>query len=329
MVLHYPGGIDLTEFGIEIPVAPDRTQQVLDALAANGGPGAAWLRGPDGSAIDRDDLLRVHAPAYVERGFGPGVDELMIEVFELRNDDGSYHRYNPRAARRPLSELFAGWVRWMSGTYQCGKEALRDGFCFYLGGGAHHGHYDFGHGFCVFNDIVTAIRRLQADGSVRSAWVIDVDAHKGDGTAALTADDPSVATLSVHMARGWPLDMPERDRLGRPAPWLIPSTIDVPIAPGEELEYVPRLRQALAGLDASPPPDIAYVVDGADPYEHDELPSTADLRLSLARMAERDEIVHEFLAARSIPQAWLMSGGYGRRAWEPFAAFLSARIAGR
>lgn len=330
MVLHYPGGIDLTEYGIEIPVAPDRTQQVLDALATGAASGVdgAWLAGPDGSVIGPDDLLRVHAPHYVERGFGPGVDELMIEVFELRNDDGSYYRYNPAAAKKPLSDLFAGWIRWMSGTYQCGKEALRSGFCFYLGGGAHHGHYDFGHGFCVFNDIVTAIRRLQADRVVDTAWVIDVDAHKGDGTAALTADDPAVSTLSIHMAHGWPLDLPDHDRQGRPAPWLVPSTIDVPIAAGEEREYLPGLRRALAALDAWPRPDIVYVVDGADPYEHDELPSTADLRLSLTQLLERDEMIHDFLAARAIPQAWLMSGGYGRRAWEPFAGFLAARIAG-
>ena len=331
MVLHHPRGVDLAEFGIEIPVAANRVQQVLDALMSvpslSAQPGA-WLRGPDGSTITQEDLLRVHARPYVERGFGADVESLMLEVFELLNEDGSYHRYNPESARRPLAELFADWIWWMSGTYQCGREALRSGFCFYLGGGAHHAHYDFGHGFCIFNDIVTAIRKLQAEKTVRTAWVIDVDAHKGDGTAALTADDPSVTTLSVHMANAWPLDLPLLDRTGRPAPWLIPSTIDVPIAAGEEPRYLPRLREALTILDTMPSPDVVYVVDGADPYEHDQLPSTADLNLTLPELLERDQMIHEFLLSRGLPQAWLMSGGYGDRAWEPFAAFLKVVLAG-
>lgn len=325
MVLHYPGGIDLTDYGIEIPVAPDRTEQVLAALRADhtlASHEPRWLIGPDGSEISREDLLRVHSPEYVERAFGSGVEGLMLEVFELLNADGSYHRYNPDNARRPLVELFDQWRHWMTGSYQCGSEALARGFCFYLGGGAHHGHHDFGHGFCVFNDIVTAIRRLQAEGSIATAWVIDIDAHKGDGTAALTADDPSVTTLSIHMGQSWPLDLPRVDSVGRITPWFTPSNIDVPVMPGTEIDYLPRLRHALTQLDGQPRPDIVYVVDGADPYEHDELPSTSDLKLSLAQMLERDRMVYDFLLSRTLPQAWLMSGGYGVRAWEPFAGFL-------
>ncbi|MFW5744151.1 MAG: histone deacetylase [Spirochaetota bacterium] len=331
MVLHYPDGIDLTEYGILIPVAPDRTAQVLAALRADprlGPRESEWLLGPDGSEITREDLLRVHAPEYVGRGFGDGVEGLMLEVFELVDADGSYHRYDPDTARRSLAELFADWKRWMAGTYQCGSEALRHGFCFYLGGGAHHGHYDFGHGFCVFNDIVTAIRRHQAEGSVRTAWVIDVDAHKGDGTAALTADDETIVTLSIHMGRSWPLDLPDRRPDGSPTPWFIPSTVEIPIEPGGEGEYLRRLDEGLALLDAYPRPDLVYVVDGADPYEHDELPSTADLRLSLDALMLRDQRVAAFLDERELPQAWLMSGGYGVRAWEPFAQFLRWRLAG-
>ena len=331
MVLHYPGGIDLTEFGIQIPVAPDRTAQVLTALRDDpkiGPREAHWLLGPDGSEIVQEDLLRVHAPEYVARGFGDGVEGLMLEVFELVNADGSYHRYDPDSARRSLADLFADWRRWMAGTYQCGSEALRHGFCFYLGGGAHHGHYDFGHGFCVFNDIVTAIRRHQAEGSARTAWVIDVDAHKGDGTAALTADDESIVTLSVHMGRSWPLDLPDHRPDGSPTPWFIPSTVEIPIEPGGEGEYLRRLDEGLALLDAYPRPDLVYVVDGADPYEHDGLPSTADLQLNLEALLARDQRISSFLDERELPQAWLMSGGYGTRAWEPFAQFLRWRLGG-
>jgi acetoin utilization deacetylase AcuC-like enzyme len=77
--------------------------------------------------------------------------------------------------------------------------------------------------------------------------------------------------------------------------------------------------ERLAGLGV---PDLAVVVDGADPYEHDELPSTGLLRLSLAQLKERDLLVYRFLEGRGVPSAWLMSGGYGERSWEVYAQFL-------
>ena len=75
----------------------------------------------------------------------------------------------------------------------------------------------------------------------------------------------------------------------------------------------------LAGMSS---PDLALVVDGADPYEHDELPSTRLLRLSKSQMMERDTLIHSFLQTRGIPAAYLMSGGYGERTWEVYYQFL-------
>lgn len=332
MVLYYPNGISLREFGILIPVAPQRSKLVLDAILSDPARAARkenWLLGEDGTRITREDLLRVHAPDYVARGFGAGVDEFMQEVFELVDEKGEYYRYDPEQASRPLSELFTDILYWAGGTYQAGRVALDRGFCYYLGGGAHHAHYDFGHGFCAINDIVTAIRRLQAEGRITSAWVIDTDAHKGDGTAALTADDPSITTISVHMADGWPMDLPATTASGERSPWRIPSTFDVPIARGEESAYLPRLEAALLEMHAAAGgtmPDLCVVVAGADPYEHDELPSTRELRLTLEQLLERDQLVHRFLSGLGIPQAWLLSGGYGERAWEPFANFISRLV---
>ncbi|MFW5684603.1 MAG: histone deacetylase [Spirochaetota bacterium] len=329
MVLRYPDtGVPLRDYGILIPVARNRPEQILDALRKDPdlGPESSWLIGPDGSRIEREDIERVHDPEYVARLFGDGLDEVLLSVFELVDESGAHQRYDPAIATQPLSGIFAGTLRGLAGTYQCGREALARGFCFYLGGGAHHGHYRFGHGFCVVNDSVIALRKLQHEQRIRAAWVIDVDAHKGDGTAALTRDDPSITTLSVHMAHGWPLDIPERDATGTPHPSHVPSDIDVPIAAGEESLYVPRLGAALARLASGPRPDVVYVLAGADPYEHDELPSTRGLRLTLDQMLARDLLVFETLRELGIPQAWLMAGGYGERAWEPYPPFLTRAV---
>lgn len=323
----------LRDYGILIPAAADRGERILDGLRARVvalpdeearriGDESSWLLGPDGTEVTREDLERVHDPAYVERLFTDGLEAVLVAVFELVDEAGNYHRYDPALATRPLREMFAGSLRGLAGTVQCGREALRRGFCFYLGGGAHHGHYSFGHGFCVVNDAVIALRKLQAEGAIRTAWVIDIDAHKGDGTAALTHGDESIRTLSVHMARGWPLDLPDRLPDGSPHPSFVPSDIDVPIEAGEEHRYVPLLGAALAELASGPPPDIAYVLDGSDPYERDALPSTAGLALSLDQMLARDLLVYETLRRLRVPQAWLMAGGYGEFSWEPYPPFL-------
>jgi acetoin utilization deacetylase AcuC-like enzyme len=330
MILFIPSARPaLTDFGISIPSAPGRAGRVLAELrrdAALASREGEWLVGPRGIAMSREDLLRAHDAAYVERLFSDEVEEVLRQVYELVDDAGNFHRYDPSKARRPLRELFDPGLASLAGSYQVCLEALDRGFCFYFGGGAHHAHPGFGHGFCILNDSAIALRRLQSEKRIRTAWVIDVDAHKGDGTAEIFRSDPTVVTLSVHTARGWPLDGPEVLPDGRENPAWIPSDIDVPIERGEEGEYVNRLASALESLERDfgvSKPDLALVLLGADPYEHDELPSTSLLRLSLDRMGERDRLIYEFLAARDIPQAYLMAGGYGERAWEPYPPFLS------
>ncbi|HUX22912.1 MAG TPA: histone deacetylase [Spirochaetia bacterium] len=326
MILHRPGHrAPLSDYGIEIPAAPDRISKILAALAADPALGPIeneWLIGDDGGALTREDLERVHSPEYVNKLFTDEVEQVLIDVYELVDENGNYYRYNPANAKRPLKEMFDRTLRSQAGSYQCCREALERGFCFYLAGGGHHAHRDFGHGFCILNDIVIPLRRLQSEGRIKSAWIIDVDAHKGDGVADIAQDDESIVTLSAHMARGWPLDLPKTLADGSPNPVFIPSDIDIPIEHGEEPLYCARLREGLAKLDTYPRPDVALVQLGADPYEKDGLPSTAPLQLTLEQLYERDRIIYEFLEERRIPGAYLMSGGYGDHSWEPYPPFL-------
>jgi len=254
------------------------------------------------------------------------VEAAVLAAFELVDAEGNFHRYDPAIASAPLRGLFDRALTMVEGTWQAGREALKNGFCFHCGGGAHHGHPDFGHGFCILNDAAIAVRKLQADGCVRTALIIDIDVHKGDGTAAIFERDETVTTVSIHMAHGWPLDIPERDDSGNRHPSHTPSDIDVPIAEGEEADYLPRLRSAFEALSAaaslSGPPDIAYVLAGADPYEKDGLESSQLMNLTLEQMNERNLMTYSFLSRLGIPQAWLMAGGYGEHAWETYPDIL-------
>jgi len=315
----------LLEFGIEIPVLASRAVKTFELLKAHQilGPQIdRWHIPKINEQISREDLLRVHSNEYVEKLYSNGLEQEIIRTFELIDAQGNYYRYNPANATLPLTRLFDRTLITVAGTIHCGRVALEKKFCFSFRGGMHHAQYEYGNGFCLLNDIVIAIRKLQAEKQIRTAWVIDVDAHKGDGTAALTRGDDTITTLSIHMAHGWPLDGAEFDAAGNLNPSFIASDIDIPIARGEDHLYVARLQEGLNKLESFPQPDLAVVVDGSDPYERDELPSTSDLRLSLEQLKERDRLLYEFLKARGIPGAFVMAGGYGENSWKVYAQFL-------
>jgi acetoin utilization deacetylase AcuC-like enzyme len=346
MILYYPSmALNMSDFGISIPIKADKHKMVYEALKAGvlkDIPEALWLRGPEFFAeITRDDLLRVHSPGYVERLFSTGeVDKEVIAAYELSTSNDNGKRWDQSKLVRPLKEFVTKSLITAGGTYTCGLTALelhnsavgRTGFACFLGGGSHHAQRDYGSGFCLLNDVVISLRRLQAEKSIRTAWVVDTDAHKGDGTAALTWGDSSIRTLSIHMERGWPLDAPEFDPKAVYDPSVsadfnlsfTPSDIDIGIPENGEADYVPRLAEGLSRLEELlPRPDMALVVGGVDPYEKDELLSTKPLRLTKEALFERDMLVYNFLQERRIPTAWITAGGYGARSWEIYVKFLA------
>lgn len=326
MILYDPSiPVSLIEFGIQIPVRDSRSVKTYQALINDvtlKPLQKLWHGDRIVETLTREDLLRVHSADYVGRLFSAGLEQEIIATFELIDAAGKYNRYTPETATRPLTDLFERLLLKAAGSIQAARLALRHGFCFSFTGGAHHAQHDFGNGFCLINDIVIACRKLQFEKKVDRVWVIDVDAHKGDGTAALTAGDNSIRTLSAHMASGWPLDSPAVLADGSANPSFIPSDIDIPIESGEEQYYLERLAAGLEKLAEGDKADLAIVVCGADPYEKDELPSTAPLKLSLEQMFERDRLIYSWLEEREIPAAFLMAGGYGDEVWRVYAQFL-------
>ena len=317
--------VGLDAFGIQIPIRDSRARKTFAHLKTHPylGPRIRqWHTKPTTTPITRKDLARVHSRAYLDRLFSDQLEKEILHTYELIDHQGNYYRYDPQHARQPLSGLLDRALRYVAGTYTCGRIALERGFCFFFGGGMHHAQENHGNGFCLLNDIVIAVRKLQAERQIQTAWVIDVDVHKGDGTAALTTDDPSINTLSIHMARGWPLDGRPVNADGHPNPSFISSDVDIPIDTGQETVYLDRLAQGLNRLASFHNPDVAFIVSGADPYAGDTLPSTRALRLSGTQLMERDRLIYHFLQARQIPRAYLMAGGYGSSVWKIYAQFL-------
>jgi acetoin utilization deacetylase AcuC-like enzyme len=349
---------NMPDYGIKIPMSPARSGKILRYLEEqhSGLPllslgEAAEGLGLDSPLLSREDLERVHQKEYVARLYSKDLEGEILKTYELINPDGSYNRYEPDTALKPLEDLFNTTLYRVSGSYLACRLALEGekfrekftgkilhrGFCFYLAGGQHHGRYDTGSGFCILNDVILAARKIQAEGRAGLIWIVDVDAHKGDGSAELVRfsrdrgetfveKDPEIITLSVHMASGWPLDSESIARAEPGRAPLVESDIDIPIAEHEEARYIPRLAEGLGELEkrsSGRKPGLVIVVDGVDVYEKDGLPSTALIALSKEQCLERDRLIFSFLRDRGLPSAWFMAGGYGENAWEPTANFLA------
>ncbi|UOM36474.1 histone deacetylase [Acuticoccus sp. I52.16.1] len=181
-----------------------------------------------------------------------------------------------------------------AGTTLTARLALEHGIACNTAGGSHHARREQGAGFCVFNDVAIAIRVLQADGAIARALVIDCDVHQGDGTAHIFADDPSVATVSMHGANNYPV---------RKAA----STLDVPLADGTEDDaYLAALDATLEATQALPA-DIVFYNAGVDPHRDDRL---GRLALSDRGLAERDRHVIAAARRRGLPLVGVLGGGY-------------------
>ena len=248
-------------------------------LAEHGAQPVDFIDPPAASAAE---VLRVHTPSYFSRCRDNRLKQREIMQLELP--------WSP--------QLFEASVRSVRGTIISGDLATQHGIGLHLGGGFHHAFADHGEGFCVFNDIACGIRALQHDGVIERALVVDCDLHQGNGTAAIFAADPSVATFSIHQRDIYPAIKP-------------PSTVDVDLEPGtDDATYLAALRHHVPPLFASHEPDLVVYVAGADPYVGDQLGSLA---LSKRGLQGRDRFLVDLCQRQAIPMALVLAGGYAHR----------------
>jgi acetoin utilization deacetylase AcuC-like enzyme len=186
--------------------------------------------------------------------------------------------------------------RAVGGTIAATTHAIAAGIAMNLAGGTHHAFPDHGEGFCVYNDVAVAIRRLQRGGAIRRAAVIDLDVHQGNGTHAVFAGDDSVYTFSMHGGRNYPFHK-------------VPGTLDIELPDRcADAEYLAALHDALPRVLTESSPDLVVYIAGADPHEGDAL---GRLSLTFDGLARRDAFVLTQCREVGIPVAITIGGGYG------------------
>ena len=212
---------------------------------------------------------------------------------------GTLSRREVLALGLPWSErLVVRAARATGATIAAAAAALEDGVALNLGGGTHHAFAGSGRGFCVFNDVVVALRVLRGTRSRLRALVVDLDVHQGDGTHALLMEDTEAFTFSVNGFRNYPFRRVPGD-----------LELDLPDATGDDA-YLDGVSRLLPQAVARARPDVAFYLAGADPYEGDRL---GRLALSIGGLAARDALVRDTLARAGVPVCVTLAGGYAER----------------
>ena len=226
-------------------------------------------------------LLRVHTSEYLIKLNQGTLDRREIHKLGLP--------WQPRLLHRSALET--------AGTIAACQHALQHGLAANLAGGTHHAFPDQGLGYCVLNDVATAIRELQSRNPTIRIFIADTDAHQGNGNHAIFRQDDNVFTYSIHGARNYPSAKE-------------PGDLDVGL-PRYVLgkEYLEALRQSLPEALDRFQADLVIWISGVDVHQDDRF---GQMRLSTEEIQERDHLVAKWCFIRGLPLTVLYGGGYHR-----------------
>ncbi len=179
------------------------------------------------------------------------------------------------------------------------KAAERLGFALTRPPGHHAGRSTLG-GFCYFNNIAIAVRKLR-----RRTAILDLDTHHGNGTQDIFLGDDSVLYASLHQAPLYPGTGLSSERNCHNFP-LFPAT--------DEGTYMKTLGKAL-GVVRGFRPDLLAVSMGFDTYEGDPLAGQKVTEKGYARIGG-------MLKGLGLPTFITLEGGYSEKTGELCLSFL-------
>ncbi|MCX7919526.1 MAG: histone deacetylase [bacterium] len=181
------------------------------------------------------------------------------------------------------------------GTILAARKAIEtNGIGVNIGGGFHHAFADHAEGFCYINDIAVAIRVMQYENKIKTAFVIDCDLHQGNGTAHIFLHDDTVFTFSIHQENNYPIKQK--------------SDLDIGLDDfANDSVYLAAMQTVIPKQIDAFNPDLIVYVAGADPYEHDQL---GKLKLTMDGLRHRDDLVTDYCRKKKIPLVIVLAGGY-------------------
>ena len=172
----------------------------------------------------------------------------------------------------------------------------------------HHAGKSFFGGFCYFNNIAFAVKRMQQSNGIERVLVLDFDLHHGNGTQNIFYNDESVFYLSLHQS-------PEFTFPGTGFEKENNSHVkNVPLQPGTtDEQYLQLLSQSFGKAFESFKPDLVAVSAGFDLFSSE---ASVGNRLAIENhetFFEIGDLVRKKTALANIPCFAVLEGGYSLR----------------
>jgi acetoin utilization protein AcuC len=289
-VLYFSPAMGRVDFGEGHPFRGARFDEFVKILQAEGIDRDLDIR-PAVPATDAD-LHLAHAPTYV------------AHVREVEAYEGALSIDTPvPRGMTDAAKLIAG------GALACARTLTEEDVELAMTfGGFHHAGVANGEGFCVFNDVAIAARALVQRHGKKRVLIIDTDAHQGNGTMDIFAEDPNVLFISIHQdprtvypGRGFANDVGQGEGRG--------FTINIPMPRfSGNAQWARALDEIFLPVCAEFKPEVIIRNGGSDPFYGDEL---TELGLDLDGLARVGAIVRS--ASDNGPRKLLdlMVSGYG------------------
>ena len=266
-----------------------------------------YLARSDAPQATREQLLRAHTPAYIDRILGaiPAEGcyvELDNDTVVSRNSGEAILR-SAGAACSAVDEVMTGQVR--------------NAFCATRPPG-HHADREQAGGFCLFsNAAIAALHARDFHGAQRVA-VVDFDVHHGNGTQNILWNEPGMFYSSTHQNETYPYTGLESETGAKDGAVVV--NVPMPAGTGSEAfreayanvilpalrDFAPELIIISAGFDAH----------AADPMAHFRL-QVSDFTWLTTQLLD---IARTFSQRRVVS---LLEGGYDPRA---LAACVAAHL---
>jgi acetoin utilization deacetylase AcuC-like enzyme len=265
---------------------PERPERIVRTVPVLKGRHHDWEWREPRNATN-DEVLRAHSHGHIER-VTKAIEDFDLDTPAIPNID-----------KYALKSAGAG--------IEAARAALRGERAFSLmRPPGHHATRERTMGFCYFNNIAIAALDALQNGADRVA-IWDFDAHHGNGTEEIVANNPRIAFASIHQFPAYP---------GTGAKSF--ANIDnYPVAPDTpRKEYVAAATRALEKLlkfDA----DLLLVSAGFDAYAGDPL-------VQMTLEPEDFATFGESLRKIDVPAAAILEGGYSGELPELIDTFLSA-----